>query len=282
MRRNTDRHGALSTFFPRTQYKPAMTALSADSGLVYLRSTAVRYDPADPVGKALAVATLAPIILLTQLGALVCVRRDWQTLCLLVGMLLGSVATDVLKELLQEPRPPSCELSDFGMPSNHAQCMAFFSTFVTAYLVRNVDCPALEKVFYSSSCIAATGVVGYSRVHLGYHTTSQVFAGAALGTALGLGWYAFYDKILRSFGPWVSRWSLARWFKMRDYSHIRNIQLFEYLSLMRQEKPAPQWTEAGPSMLSDATEQHWTAGYDSLRARTKKHGGSGGHERRNS
>ncbi|MBL1277201.1 MAG: phosphatase PAP2 family protein [Ectothiorhodospiraceae bacterium] len=69
-----------------------------------------------------------------------------------------------------------------GMPSNHALNFFIFATF-SAYVLR------WRSWCWSFGILAA--LVALSRVYLGVHYPSQILAGAALGTGLGLlaGWW---------------------------------------------------------------------------------------------
>lgn len=68
----------------------------------------------------------------------------------------------------------------------------------------------------------------YSRVYLGYHTVAQVFAGAALGSFLGGGWFLAVNSVLRCYFPAIEESAFGRFFYVKDMSHIPNVLKFEY------------------------------------------------------
>lgn len=104
-----------------------------------------------------------------------------------VAAIAGSsfTANAVLKPLLPRRRPAAAELPAYqtipdpptssSFPSGHAASAAAFATAV-----------ALESPRLGIAIAPIAAAVGYSRVHVGVHWTSDVVAGAALGTAIAL------------------------------------------------------------------------------------------------
>jgi dolichyldiphosphatase len=70
--------------------------------------------------------------------------------------------------------------------------------------------------------------VMYSRVYLGYHTTSQVIAGGCLGLILGSLWYFFINVIVAPWFPALENTFLCRYLRIKDSSHIPDVIGFEY------------------------------------------------------
>lgn len=68
----------------------------------------------------------------------------------------------------------------------------------------------------------------YSRVYLGYHSVSQVFAGAALGVFLGVAWFRIVNSFLICYFPMIEESWFGRTFYVKDSSHIANVMKFEY------------------------------------------------------
>lgn len=117
-------------------------------------------------------------------------RRDglWLGVALLATVLCGDALGNLLKHLLEQPRPclelalqvrppGPCGGGRFGMPSNHALNFFAAATFLGALLRR-------PRGWIGLYALAAA--VALSRVYLGRHYPSQIFAGAALGAAVGL------------------------------------------------------------------------------------------------
>ncbi len=125
----------------------------------------------------------------------------------------GFVATEVLarslKHLLRQPRPVDrCQAlgvcDSHGMPSSHASCMAFAAGLRLLHVLlpgkagskqraAGDAVVALARRLWAAAEVLALGalaaLVALSRVHLGYHSTEQVLAGAALGLALAVAWH---------------------------------------------------------------------------------------------
>lgn len=160
------------------------------------------------------------------------VYQDVVAAHLLVGSLLSTALSAVLKRWVREPRPPryddDAEETEYGMPSNHA-CFAWFcAAFIGLYAVRpggaawaaaslpsrsrrassavTSSSDKLERRRAAASrwhhlhTAVAIGLVpfvavgcSYSRIYLGYHTSAQVQAGALLGATLGALWYRLFE-----------------------------------------------------------------------------------------
>lgn len=136
-------------------------------------------------------------------------------LILVVIISLGDIMGNILKEILQQPRPCAnlhgivrepgivgvnpCKGNIHGMPSNHAINFFVLTTYI-CYMVRSyLGCLTL---------LAITILVCISRIYLAKHYPSQVMIGAMLGISLGLisAWlcikyFAFARRILTSNKP---------------------------------------------------------------------------------
>ena len=110
----------------------------------------------------------------------------------------------------------------YGMPSSHAQFLAFFSLSLTLFLLLRHKPPLplsestpfdakyyhrpltyLQRVFASFLVLMLAAAVAWSRVYLEYHTPTQVLAGCAAGALSAASWFAA-TSWLRSLG-WVDR-----------------------------------------------------------------------------
>lgn len=102
------------------------------------------------------------------------------------------------------------------MPSSHAQFLAFFSVYLTLFLLvrhsphpSDTHTPTTFKqrvaLAISSSIFAAT--VCASRVYLSYHTVNQVFVGCAVGIVTAIAWFVV-TAVARRTG-WI-QWALDR------------------------------------------------------------------------
>ena len=115
----------------------------------------------------------------------------------------------------------------YGMPSSHAQFVAFFSTSLTLFLLfRHTPKPAsayhtpltlTSRALLSLMAVLCATAVAASRIYLNYHTVKQVLVGCSAGAFSAVAWFLF-TMLLRRHG-WVE-WGLftegANLFRMRD------------------------------------------------------------------
>ncbi|KAH8104305.1 PAP2-domain-containing protein [Phellopilus nigrolimitatus] len=158
-----------------------------------LELTHVLYDANSHVSLALALVTLSPILLMASYAALAVVTRD----LLVINMWAGQLACEgfnwVLKRLVKQERPVESLGSGYGFPSSHSQYMGYFASFLALHLFfrhRFVSSgyKALDRLFRAAmyaGLLAWAGIVCYSRLHLTYHTRTQIAWGAGVGVAFG-------------------------------------------------------------------------------------------------
>lgn len=136
--------------------------------------------------------------------------RDINDVLLCLGYGLNTVVSKGLKEIIRQPRPEyGCEslgnCHEYGMPSNHAQFMAFcFAMTLLSYHAKKKVVAArgrcrdgfAERLVTSNMYAievlilgAASVVISWARVYLGYHTLVQVVVGYLLGSACALAWW---------------------------------------------------------------------------------------------
>ena len=112
----------------------------------------------------------------------------------------------LLKTIIQEPRPItpvtigirylileiiySLESSTYGMPSSHSQfvwyLVGFFCILISSK-VRTMNKRKKQIILYLLCGVTTTATaVSYSRLYLGYHTSTQIFAGSFIGFVYGI------------------------------------------------------------------------------------------------
>jgi len=80
--------------------------------------------------------------------------------------------------------------------------------------------------------LAVAATVGVGRVYLGYHTTSQVLAGALIGALCAVAWFALVERILRPLFPALAATTLARQLWIRDLTPVKNVLKVEWEACM--------------------------------------------------
>ncbi len=131
--------------------------------------------------------------------------RSWVPLLVLTLSLLGTVVLgDVVKQLVGRPRPTGYRMIDVsgsGFPSGHAaQSAAVYGAL--AYLAAGWVRSWRAKVAVWTVALVVLLLVGFSRVYLGAHWTTDVLGGYALGTV----WLAAVLVTVSAIrGAWHSR-----------------------------------------------------------------------------
>lgn len=158
--------------------------------------------------------SLLPQALVIVYATLLLATREAEVLLLFAGQLACEAANFVLKRLIKEARPARIPGKGYGMPSSHAQFVAFWSVSVGLFLLVRyrpaaargvapgsqgkkgpgegaVPCgiPLPARLVASALALAVAGAVAASRIYLSYHTTRQVMAGLAAGTTCALAWF---------------------------------------------------------------------------------------------
>ena len=114
----------------------------------------------------------------------------------------------------------------YGMPSSHAQFVAYFSVSLALFLLlRHVPHPSAtrtpssfsERFLLSATAVLCAGAVAGSRIYLSYHTPKQVFVGCAAGAASAVAWFCI-TACMRRFGlvEWLLDSRIACMLRMRD------------------------------------------------------------------
>jgi dolichyldiphosphatase len=144
----------------------------------------VEYNQADHVGYLLAFLSFTPPFLVAIETAVYCTllaaSRNVRTRSLrqpaqmagylLLGQLLNEIFNLVLKNVLRQPRPSAItNYRDYGMPSSHAQFMAFLAAIfprlsfkITRKLLK---WPWPFTAAANLACFAGTLIIAYGRYH---------------------------------------------------------------------------------------------------------------------
>lgn len=207
---------------------------------VPLAITHVEYPQGDWFGKILAISSMMPLVILTGFITLILFRRDLHTISFFCGTILNEVINWVLKHTIREMRPcrgRETVYSEYGMPSNHAQFMWFFATYIVFFVtirVHHVNNSTLIdnawKIVATVGVIWSAAAVCYGRIYLHYHTWGQITCGAILGSVLACGWFAVMQLVLTPSFPIIASWPLCEYLMIRDSTLIPNVLWFEYTS----------------------------------------------------
>ncbi|KAL4726084.1 hypothetical protein ACLX1H_006761 [Fusarium chlamydosporum] len=201
--------------------------------LASLSVTHVYYDPEDHLSLACAYLALLPQALCVVYATLVLFTREVEVALMFLGQLACEVLNFALKRLIKEERPRRIHGKGYGMPSSHAQFVAFWSVSLALFLLVRHQPPrvlkgradssvhrpwsVLERVAVSVAGAAIAAATAWSRVYLNYHTPKQVLVGCAAGAVSAIGWFIIV-AVLRQTGwlGWALETPLARAFRVRD------------------------------------------------------------------
>lgn len=157
-------------------------------------------DPADPWGPwwievmmrdltALGSTTVLALVSLAAAGYLLIVRKWGTALMVACAVVGGLAASQVLKWLIERPRPDlvphGVPVLTLSFPSGHATMSAVVYLTLGA-LLASLQPSRRAAVYLFGVALGVTVLVGFSRVYLGVHWPSDVLA----GWALGAGWAA--------------------------------------------------------------------------------------------
>lgn len=118
----------------------------------------------------------------------------------------------------------------YGMPSSHAQYAAFFSVYLSLFLLFRHDpvnhpnassthlpTPFWQRLGLAILSIFCAGAVAQSRIYLNYHSPKQVYVGCAAGVGCAVAWF-IVTSIARRWGLVDKLLELPpmKWLRMRD------------------------------------------------------------------
>jgi dolichyldiphosphatase len=212
-----------------------MEILSARTMRIPFKETYVRYEEGDVLGWICAVLSMSPMYAAMFYVTVFMLRRDLQTVLMMIGQCVVIVLSGVMKAIIAQPRPPGqTDLDDYGMPSSHAS----FTFYIGIYLILQIvaipstKLSTIYKFFYSMFWFVPTVGVGFARVYLLYHSMEQVVVGAILGTVVAVLWYSFMNsKMIKSLSRALCQSALFQFLLIRDYADVEYACFEEYQAM---------------------------------------------------
>ncbi len=125
----------------------------------------------------------------------VAVFRTKPVVLIVIGALLNSVVGKMAKKLVNQSRPPTSSRTSQGMPSSHANSLAFWTTHLCLWLPHSpFSHPA--RLAIGAGLTLYSAVVCYTRVYIeGDHTLAQILAGALLGCTCAVLWHMVMNPV---------------------------------------------------------------------------------------
>ncbi|OQR98306.1 hypothetical protein ACHHYP_08747 [Achlya hypogyna] len=201
--------------------------------------TSVVYEADDPFGSLAALITLSPVFIMVMYATLIVFQRDLHIIFMLVGQMANEVVNQILKRTIDQKRPDGAEMHDAGMPSAHAQFMAFFATYVVLYTSNRMS---KRREWEHKLAIVGVVLLAFlccaSRIRLGYHSYAQVIVGVAVGAGIGILWYICMERILVPLFPTIAATKFAQELYIRDCSHISDMVQFQFDAIQKKKTQA--------------------------------------------
>jgi len=154
-------------------------------------------DPNDPIGPhwlqvaaadvtALGSIAVLTLIVLAVSGLFVALRERREALLVLAAALSGVLVSQGLKQLFGRERPDltfrAVEAANPSFPSGHAMLSAVVFLTLGVLSARFVKRTRI-KAYVVGTAVAATLLVGLTRIYLGVHWATDVLAGWSVGAA---------------------------------------------------------------------------------------------------
>ncbi|KAB5547611.1 hypothetical protein DKX38_011017 [Salix brachista] len=129
-------------------------------------------------------------------GTVILWRHDAEAMWAVMGSIVNSILSVILKRIFNQERPDSTLRSDPGMPSSHGQSIFFTVVFAILSVVEWLG--ANEFALILSAFILVFGTyLTWLRVSQGLHTISQVAVGAAVGSIFSIFWFWSWDAFVQ-------------------------------------------------------------------------------------
>lgn len=144
--------------------------------LASLTLTHVTYDPSSPLSHLCAYLALVPQALMITYVSFIFSTREIEILLMFGGQLACEGLNWFLKRYIQEERPTQMLGKGYGMPSSHAQFVAYFSTYLVLFLLlrhdphkpnassTHVPAPVWQRVGLALAAVLGAGAVAQSRM----------------------------------------------------------------------------------------------------------------------
>ncbi|KAI4223269.1 MAG: hypothetical protein L6R36_005560 [Xanthoria steineri] len=174
--------------------------------------THISYDASDPIAYICAWLALVPQILCVVYATLIWSSREVEIFLMFAGQMGCEVLNFLLKRMIKGERPPRIKSKGYGMPSSHAQFVAFFSVYLTLFLLfRHKPHPSdthtpttlAERLLLAAWSFVFAATVCASRVYLQYHTVNQVLVGSLVGALTAVAWFGVTTMARRK--GWIQR-----------------------------------------------------------------------------
>ena len=146
--------------------------------LASLSLTHVHYDPTSKISHACAYLALVPQALCITYATLIWSSREMEILLMFAGQMGCEALNWVLKRYIREDRPTQMMGKGYGMPSSHAQFVAYFAVYLGLWMVvrhdpwktneskTHVPTPMWQRVGLALAALGGSVAVAQSRMYV--------------------------------------------------------------------------------------------------------------------
>ena len=125
------------------------------------------------------------VLITITILSLIILKNKKIGLCITINLALSTILNLLLKNIIQRPRPEGYRLIEetgFSFPSGHSMVNTAFYGLLIYLIIKNVK---NQKLKYSLSLLISILIlsIGFSRIYLGVHYTSDVLAGFLISIA---------------------------------------------------------------------------------------------------
>jgi len=154
--------------------------------LASLSLTHVHYDPTSKISHACAFLALVPQALCITYATLIWSSREMEVLLMFAGQMGCEALNWVLKRFIREDRPAQMLGKGYGMPSSHAQFVAFFAVYLGLWVVvrhdpwknteskTHVPTPMWQRVGLAVLAMGGAVAVAQSRMYVSQPCSSSI------------------------------------------------------------------------------------------------------------
>lgn len=125
------------------------------------------------------------VLITITILSLIILKNKKISLCITLNLALSTLLNVLLKNIIQRPRPEGYRLIEetgFSFPSGHSMVNTAFYGLLIYLIIKNVK---NKKLKYALSVLISFLIlaIGFSRIYLGVHYTSDVLAGFLISIA---------------------------------------------------------------------------------------------------
>ncbi|XP_024532790.1 lipid phosphate phosphatase epsilon 1, chloroplastic-like [Selaginella moellendorffii] len=144
-------------------------------------------------------------------GFLLYRQNDPASMWAITGALANGATSKLLKQCINQQRPIAAANHarlDPGMPSSHAQSLAYLSTYATIEIAGWSGVNPVLSLALRAIVLSTAAYLAHLRISMGFHTSAQVAVGSVIGSSSAVIWNWIWKAIVEQHAvnlPWMSK-----------------------------------------------------------------------------